>query len=75
MDEETNKQMSILNELNRLDNLIKTYSLVNPYSNYVIVDELERLNELSKVLYDNIDDKYLKIYLGIADSENVVLCK
>lgn len=33
------------------------------------------LNELSKVLYDNLNDKYLKIYLGIDESENVVLCK
>lgn len=75
MDKETDRQMSILNELNRLDDLIETYSLVKPYSNYVIVDELERLTQLSKVLYNNLDDKHLKIYLNINESENVVLCK
>lgn len=75
MDKETNRQTLILNELKRLDVLIKTYELVKSYQKPVILDEISRLDELSKVLYDNLDDKHLKIYLGINDSENVVFFK
>lgn len=74
----TTKQTLILNELNRIDDLIKTYELIEytkKTQNYAIVNELSRLNELHKVLYDNLDDKHLKIHLGINDSENVVLFK